>query len=164
MPSRAATGATESPAADTARRGAWPPRRRALALAFVVLSFAGFVISFYLAVTHYRNAVPPCYGTTGCESVVTSRYSVIAGVPLSLVGTVFFVVVFYLSIALATGADGRVVRAFEVAATGGALVALFLFLVQAVILTAYCIYCLGTEVAAVSIWAGSLFVRASEKE
>lgn len=132
--------------------------KRLVRIALVVLALAGFLISFYLTLTHYRNAIPPCYVTTGCESVVTSRYAVIAGIPLSLIGTIFFAVMFYLGIALITGPRKRITRAYELLAFLGILAAVLLFLLQAVVLKAYCIYCLGTEVIALLLWAGSLLV------
>lgn len=136
-------------------------RQRIVRMALVVLALAGFLISFYLTLTHYRHLVPPCYVTSGCESVVTSRYSTILGIPLSLIGTIFFAVMFYLGIALITGPPKKVMRAYELLAFAGVLAAVVLFLLQAVVLKAYCSYCLGTEVIALSIWAGSLVVASS---
>ena len=133
-------------------------RRRIVQAALVVLALAGFFISFYLTLTHYRDLIPPCYVTSGCESVVTSRYATILGVPLSLIGAVFFAAMFFLGIALITGPPKKVVRAYELLAFAGVLAAVVLFLIQAVLLRAYCTYCLGTEVIALSIWAGSLVI------
>ena len=133
-------------------------RRRIVQAALVVLALAGFFISFYLTLTHYRDLIPPCYVTSGCESVVTSRYATILGVPLSLIGVVFFAAMFYLGISLITGPPKKVVRAYELLAFAGVLAAVVLFLIQAVLLRAYCTYCLGTEVIALSMWAGSLLV------
>ena len=135
--------------------------RRVVPVALVVLALAGFLISFYLTLTHYRHLVPPCYVTSGCESVVTSRYATILGVPLSLAGAVFFAVMFYLGIALIAARRRVVVRAYDLLAFVGVLVATALFLLQAVVLKAYCTYCLGTEVIALLIWAGSLVVASS---
>jgi len=132
--------------------------RRIVPVALVVLALAGFLISFYLTLTHYRHLIPPCYVTSGCESVVTSRYATILGIPLSLIGTVFFAVMFYLGVALVTGRRGLAVRAYDLLAFAGILAAAVLFLLQAVVLKAYCTYCLGTEVIALLIWAGSLVV------
>jgi uncharacterized membrane protein len=136
-------------------------RQRVVRVALVVLALAGFLISFYLTLTHYRNLIPPCYVTSGCESVVTSRYATILGIPLSLIGTIFFAVMFYLGIALITGPPNKVMRAYELLAFAGILVAIVLFLLQAVVLKAYCSYCLGTEAIALSIWAGNLMVASS---
>lgn len=135
--------------------------RRVVPVALVVLALAGFLISFYLTLTHYRNLIPPCYVTSGCESVVTSRYATILGIPLSLIGAVFFAIMFYLGIALITGRRGVAVRAYDLLAFAGVLGAIVLLLLQAVVLKAYCSYCLSTEVIALLIWVGSLVVASS---
>jgi len=129
----------------------------------VGLSFAGFLISFYLTVAHFRDVIPPCYVTTGCESVITSRYAVIAGVPVSLAGTVFFAGMFYLGIGLLTAPRPLVVKAYELLAYAGVLAAIVLFLLQALVLKAYCSWCLTIEIIAVLMWAGSLFLASAAK-
>jgi uncharacterized membrane protein len=136
-------------------------RQRIVRVALVVLALAGFLISFYLTITHYRHLVPPCYVTSGCESVLASRYATILGVPLSLVGSVFFGVMFYLGVSLITGRHRVVVRAYDLLAFAGILAAAVLLLLQAVVLRAYCTYCLATEAIALLIWAGSLLVTSS---
>lgn len=138
--------------------------RPVVRVALVVLAFLGFLISFYLTLTHYRNLIPPCYVTSGCESVVTSRYATVLGIPLSLLGTVFFTVMFYLGISLITGRRRVVARAYDLLAFMGVLAAIVLLLLQAVVLKAYCIYCLGTEAIALLMWVGSLLVASSAED
>ena len=81
---------------------------------------------------------------------MTSRYATILGVPLSLIGSVFFVVMFCLGISLVTGRHRVVVRAYDLLAFAGILAAAVLRLLQAVVLRAYCTYCLATE--AIPLW------------
>jgi uncharacterized membrane protein len=123
-----------------------------------MLSLAGFLISFYLALTHFRGVALPCYVTSGCEAVVTSRYATVAGAPISLAGMFYFAAMFYLTIGMATSSRPLVARAYAGLADLGALVAITLFLLQAVVLEAYCVYCLITEVIALLLWAGSLLL------
>jgi uncharacterized membrane protein len=125
-----------------------------------VLAYAGVLISLYLTLSHYRNVIPFCYVTKGCERVVTSSYSVIAGVPISLAGVLFFAVMFYFAIALATARSKLVGNLYRAVAGLGVLVALGLFLLQALALRAYCSYCLTTEIIAFLMWAASLLPRA----
>lgn len=132
-------------------------------IALVVLAFAGFLISLYLTLMHYRNVIPPCHVVSGCESVLSSRYAAVAGIPLSLIGTIFFAVMFYLGIALIARPRKMVIRAYELLAFAGILAAVLLFLLQAVVLKAYCFYCLGTEAIALLMWAGSLLVTSPEE-
>jgi len=122
-------------------------------------AFAGFVVAAYLTFVHYRGYVSPCYVLHGCETVQTSKYAVILGVPLALIGAVFFALLFYLGIGLLTGAGGLfLVRAFKVLAFTGALVMIPLFLLQAVVLRAFCTYCVATEVIMLAIWVASFLL------
>jgi uncharacterized membrane protein len=121
-------------------------------------AYAGFVISLYLTLAHYRGYVSPCYVVHGCEEVQTSKYSVILGVPLALLGTIFFAIMFYLGIGLLTGSRVLVVRVCKVLAFAGALAMIPLFLLQAIVLKAFCTYCVATEAIMLLLWVLSFLL------
>jgi uncharacterized membrane protein len=56
------------------------------------LSLVGFGISMYLTIDHFQGIAPICSskGFVNCELVTTSSYSYIFGVPVSLLGLIFF--------------------------------------------------------------------------
>lgn len=56
------------------------------------LSLIGFGISMYLTIDHFDGIAPICSskGFVNCELVTTSKYSYILGVPVSLLGLLFF--------------------------------------------------------------------------
>jgi len=135
-----------------------PAQRRWVPWLLAGAAYAGFVISLYLTFVHYRGYVSPCYVVHGCEEVQTSKYSVILGVPLALLGTLFFALMFYLGIALLTGPRVQVVRAYKVLAFAGALAIIPLFLLQAIVLDAFCTYCVATEVVMLLLWVVSFLL------
>jgi len=90
--------------------------------------------------------------------VQTSRYSVIMGVPLALLGTVFFALMFYLGIGLLTSSRVLVLRAYKVLAFAGALALIPLFLLQAITLKAFCTYCVATEALMLFLWVVSFLL------
>jgi uncharacterized membrane protein len=52
-----------------------------------VLALVGLLLSAYLTWTHLRGVAPVCVGGSGgCETVQTSRYSEILGVPVAVLG------------------------------------------------------------------------------
>ena len=55
-----------------------------------VLAVLGLLVSMYLTTSHYLGYIPPCTITHGCEAVLTSKYSILFGLPLSLWGIGFF--------------------------------------------------------------------------
>lgn len=56
----------------------------------LILSLIGFADSIYLAVTKALGYAVPCDLTHGCETVLSSKYSVMLGLPLADWGIVFF--------------------------------------------------------------------------
>ena len=125
-------------------------------------SYGGFVISLYLTFVHYRGYVSPCYVVEGCEEVQTSRFSVVLGIPVALLGTLFFGLMFYLAIAVLTRSGLTLVRAYKALAFLGALATIPLFLLQAIVLRAFCSYCVATEALMLSMWIISFVLKSSE--
>jgi uncharacterized membrane protein len=140
-----------------------PAPRRWVPWLLAGAAYAGFVISLYLTLAHYRGYVSPCYVVHGCEAVQTSKYSVILGVPLALLGTLFFALMFYLGIGLLTGPRLLLVRAYKVLAFLGALAIIPLFLLQAIVLDAFCTYCVATEVVMLLLWVVSFLLASPEQ-
>jgi uncharacterized membrane protein len=63
-------------------------------LSTLALSLGGLGVSLYLTVAHYATAVAlacPDTGVINCEKVTTSPQSVVFGVPVALLGLIFFV-------------------------------------------------------------------------
>jgi uncharacterized membrane protein len=129
--------------------------------ALVVLALVGFLSGLYLALVHYRGGIPRCYVVQGCDIVQTSKYSAILGVPIALFGAVYFTVMFYLGIGLMAAPTRKLVLGYKLLSYAGALAAIPLFLLQAVVLRAFCTYCLVTEAVLFLMWVGSFAVRAS---
>ena len=63
------------PSASRRPRRPASPRRRWVPWTLGA-AYAGFVVSAYLTIVHYRGYVSPCYVVQGCETVQTSKYSV----------------------------------------------------------------------------------------
>lgn len=126
--------------------------RRWAVWTFTALSFTGFVVATYLTFVHFRGYVSPCYVVHGCETVQTSRYSVVLGVPVALAGAVFFALTFYLGVGLLTAARPWVLRTVQIVTFVAALAMIPLFLLQAIVLKAFCSYCLATEVVVLAMW------------
>jgi uncharacterized membrane protein len=137
--------------------------RRWVPWTLAVAAYAGLVISIYLTIVHYRGYVSPCYVVHGCETVQTSKYSVILGVPVALVGALFFGLMFYLAVGLLRGRSRTLVRVFKVFAFLGALAIIPLFLLQAIVLKAFCTYCVATEVIMLAIWILSFLLAAPRR-
>lgn len=111
-------------------------------IAFIV-ALAGFADATYLTIEHYQNAIPPC-GVGSCESVLTSAYSTLFGLPISLFGSVYYLFILGGLFAYLEGKNEKLLRAALILPMLGFIVSLALVSIMAFVLHAYCTYCLGS--------------------
>lgn len=57
---------------------------------FIIFSFSGFLDATYLTVSHYMGTELNCTILNGCGTVTASEYSLIAGIPVALLGCFFY--------------------------------------------------------------------------
>lgn len=147
-----------SPAAirDDQSRTHWLP------WAVVILALIGFADAAYLTAEHYLNAIPPCTLTSGCETVLTSKFSTIGPVPIAAFGAVYYLVVFLLSMNVTSVNDRSKLshtRSLQliVGLTGvGFLASLGLIYLQVFILKALCLYCLVSAGTSTLLFTSSI--------
>lgn len=111
----------------------------------LILSLAGFFDASYLTILHYKNIIPPCTIALGCETVLTSRFSTILGIPVALIGSLYFVVLIFLIL------NPKFFRYFKLFAFAGVIASAIFFSIQAFILHAFCQYCLLSEIIILAI-------------
>ncbi len=109
-------------------------------LAIAIVAFLGMVDTFYISLK--RGGPPvPCHVTKGCNDVLTSRYSTLAGIPIAWFGLAFYLVVFSCAAFELTGA-ARLMHLVYWPALLGFLISLSLTSIQAFVIHAFCEYCL----------------------
>ena len=59
-----------------------------------VLCAAGIGIAGYLTYVHYAGLQPVCGISHGCETVQTSAYATLLGIPVAVLGLISYVVIF----------------------------------------------------------------------
>jgi uncharacterized membrane protein len=108
------------------------------------------VDTFYLSLK--RGAGPiPCRVTSGCNDVLTSKYSEIAGIPLSWIGLAFYIGVFCLAIFELFGTAKALPWLYYPAGLA-LLISGLLVGIQAFSLKAFCEYCLLSSAFVVAIF------------
>ncbi len=113
-----------------------------LPLTLTILSFLGLLDGAYLTWKHYSNGSVSCSLTAGCEQVLTSQYSLVAGIPLSLIGTVYYMTLFFLSIALLDTSRPVFLKIIALVSGTGVFVSSYLVYLQISTLKSLCIYCM----------------------
>jgi uncharacterized membrane protein len=119
------------------------------ALALVLLTFLGLVDTLYLGIK--RGKPVPCSITSGCEEVLNSKYSELAGIPISWFGFAFYLTLFCCAVYAAFGEEWLLKLLFWPAAAAFAI-SVGLVGIQALVLKAYCQYCLGSAVLSTLIF------------
>jgi uncharacterized membrane protein len=117
------------------------PRASKLAIAASIVALVGLVDSIYLTVHHFTAEPVPCSIIEGCDQVLTSSYAEMAGIPLAAFGAAAYFVAFALAVMRAFG-DERTWKIFGVHVTLMAIFSAWLMYVQAVIIGAFCQFCL----------------------
>ncbi len=106
-----------------------------------VFALVGLIDALYLTVQHMAGQSVPCSVTGGCEEVLTSRFSVVASIPLAAFGAAAYFSVFSLSTLAAFGY--RIAGKLLLPLVGAmVLVSLWLFYLQAFVIRAFCQFCL----------------------
>ena len=112
-----------------------------LPLVAALVAIAGMIDAIYLTVHHYTGEKVPCSVTGGCETVLSSLYSEIGGIPLALFGALAYFTVFSLATLSAFG-DDRMWKILSVVVALMAVFSLWLLYLQAFVLGAFCQFCL----------------------
>lgn len=122
-----------------------------------LLVFLGVVDTAYLTETHLRRTALVCgaiSSLSGCNIVASSSYSEIYGIPVALLGLLF-----YLAVITGTafyywhGRNKSLLRWLTAFTGAGLFFSLYLLYVQATVLKEFCQYCLISDLLTAIIFA-----------
>jgi uncharacterized membrane protein len=119
---------------------------RILPILLVCLNFIGFGIATYLTVSHWGGEPIACAGVGDCNFVNSSRYASVAGVPISLLGAVLYLVMAALALLWVVLGDDRLPVLYWGTALAGTGYALYLTYVEVAILRAICPWCVASAI------------------
>jgi uncharacterized membrane protein len=112
-----------------------------LPLGAALVALVGLIDSAYLTVHHLTAEPVPCTIVAGCETVLTSQYAEIWGIPLATFGAVAYFAAFSLAILAAFG-NRFMWTLFGVQVVLMSIFTLWLLYLQAYVIGAYCQFCL----------------------
>ena len=147
--------------------------RTAIVVFFLIVAVLGFADASYLTFEHYQGVIPPCSVTEGCEAVLTSSYSVIFGVPTSLLGALYYLAVAvgaFLYIESKHGAGeikahhASILKWTLMATALGFGMSVWFVYLQLFILHSICIYCMGSAATSTILFITAIvMLRKSSK-
>jgi uncharacterized membrane protein len=121
------------------------------------LSVLGLGLSIYLTVEHFTQNTTlacPAGSTVNCQQVTTSAQSKLFGIPVAVLGLVFFVAMVGLCLPQVWRMrDPRLWRARLIVAGVGLLFVVWLIFAELFIIKAICLWCTGVHVVAFLLFA-----------
>lgn len=128
-----------------------------------LISLVGLFDSVYLTIKHYSGEPVPCSVVEGCETVLTSPYAEIAGVPLAALGAVAYFAAFSFSILAAFG--NRVFwKPFGIQAFLMAAFSVWLIYLQGFVIGAFCQFCLISAGSSIALFITFLVSNLTSKK
>jgi uncharacterized membrane protein len=122
-------------------RAASGPRRPAAVA--VILASTGLAIATYLTAVRVAGELPACGPAAGCETVALSSYSVIAGVPVAVLGLAFSVAMVALTATWWRNGSRRAQLAAYGLGLFGLLFVAYLTYLELVVIHAVCAWCVA---------------------
>lgn len=115
-----------------------------------LLALVGLADSVYLTVHHFTSEPVPCSIVEGCETVLTSSYAEIAGIPLAAFGALAYFVAFSLAILTVFG-NRSMWLLFGIQSFIMAAVSVYLIYLQGFVIGAFCQFCLISAATSISL-------------
>ena len=131
---------------------------RWILISFIIVSFIGFLDSSFLTLEHYNQGILPCYIFSGCDEVTTSRYATVAGVPISLAGAAFYLLIFLAAIFYLDTKNAKALKVLMFLPIAGFLASLWLLFLQLFIIRAICFYCVVSLISSTVLFVLSIFL------
>jgi uncharacterized membrane protein len=126
-------------------------------LASLALAVAGLGVSVYLTIEHFTASTTlacPDTGALNCLKVTTSEQSAIAGVPVAVLGLVYFVAMLAASLPTLWRSTSPAIRRGRLAlAAIGVLFVFYLVFAELFTLDAICLWCTAVHVLAIGLFA-----------
>lgn len=109
---------------------------------FPILGAAGFADATYLAAKHFLGTPLPCSILKGCEQVTTSQYSLFFGIPVALLGSLYYLTILILAVIYFDTKKPTVLKLLAYLTPLGFLASLIFVYLQIFIIKAICLYCM----------------------
>lgn len=130
-----------------------------LVIIVLVIAILGFADSTYLTVEHFKGVIPPCSIAGGeCGVVLQSSYAKILGMPVSLLGSIYYLIVAVGVFAYIDSKITKILKWILLFTVFGLIASAWFVFVQAFILHAYCLYCLGSALTSTLLFLFACYI------
>jgi uncharacterized membrane protein len=129
-----------------------------LPLLAAVVALIGLGDAIYLTIHHLTGEMVPCSVTGGCETVLTSSYAEIGGIPLAAFGAIAYFIAFSLAILAAFG-NRKAWFVFGIQVSLMAATSLYLIYLQLFVIKAICQYCMLSAGVCLTLFVIALITK-----
>ena len=129
-----------------------------LVISFLLLGFIGFIDAGYLTAKYYLGSPVNCAILKGCEIVTSSKFAMVAGVPIALAGAIYYLVIIFLALLYLDAENKTALIAASLISLAGFIASLWLLYIQLFILNALCLYCLASLATTTVLFINGLFL------
>jgi uncharacterized membrane protein len=126
--------------------------------ALIFVSFIGFLDATYLTAKHYLGTPLECSIFEGCERVTTSPYATVFGIPVALLGALYYLFIFILSVAYLDTKRSLFISIIPPFTAMGLLASVWFIYLQLFVIKAICIYCVVSAVTSTALFILGIFV------
>lgn len=143
---------------------------------FLPVSFLGFLDASYLTIKNFMGTPLPCSILRGCEEVTGSQYSMIGGMPVALLGAIYYLTIFVLVFSLlnkktfSSGVDGgihengnKLLKFTAYLTIIGLLASLWFIYLQIFVIKAICLYCMFSAFTSITLFVFGIIVLKFKK-
>lgn len=126
------------------------------------VSIVGFFDAAYLTIQHYTQFTLPCTITHGCDLVTKSEYSQIMGIPVALLGALYYLAIFLAAYIIIETKKTEYLRFIAIATTFGFLFSAWFVYLQFFVINAICQYCMLSAITSTTMFAASIVYFSKE--
>lgn len=134
------------------------PSLKKYSWAIIGVAILGFLDAAWLTVAHYFQVPIPCGLVQGCDIVTTSAYSEILGVPVALLGALYYLTTIVATIVALEKQGPSLLRLVGQFTWTGFVASLYFVGLQLFVLRAICLWCMASAITSTALLILGLFV------
>ncbi len=140
-----------------------PPSKFAAVITFIVVALLGLCDAGYLTIKHFRGEIPPCSILHGCEQVTTSVYSQILGIPVALLGALYYLAILFGCTLYLDTKNTKILKYISYFTITGLLFSLYFTALQAFVIHSWCQYCLFSAFTSTTLFVNGMIYLSKTK-
>jgi uncharacterized membrane protein len=134
-----------------------------LLLFFPILGAIGFVDATYLTVKHFLGTPVACSLLHGCETVLTSKYASVFGIPTALLGSFYYLTILILAVLYLDSRKQMFLKLLAYLTPIGFIASLCFVYLQIFVIKAICLYCMTSAATSTLLFIIGMTYLAKQK-